>query len=665
MEIMLLIILALFYLVGVPVWLIRISSRLSAVEKNGYKVQPVQKVEHADKTSQSINEMDVDTRDALQELPVYERATAPNNVTTTQKQTSFEEQVGVKWLQWLGISALIVALLFFLKWSFDNGIIGETGRTVIGYILAAAAMLTGDYLRKKHGQWALTCTGGGALAAYIVTWVAFNLYGLFPAIVALNIFACITLIVCVLAGYYNAKPLAVFGILGALLTPLLAGVSTSVFNILIYILIVNIGVVILANMRQWRDLHLFAFVGTILWEFYALAEGSLTFTSALLFIIVFTAIYLGVIALYNIVKKQESVAPDIALLFLNCTVHFGLVLAWLDKTTTMRSQLDAVVALVFAIVLLVFSTNIYKVNKKDTPLVLASLALTVLFSALAIPLQFGNEWVPIAWSLEAVFLLLLSLYLKDPRIQRFAWPVMIAAYIWYLVPINSATNLVNTNIGFGLYFVWAACFIALAVYALKRDDRTQYHLLPFAFVGTMVLLLALGTNVVGATWEATPFYERLLQAIALIGGSYVVLWQAVKRWKNLTDTEQNSFKILGLGVQIVTVLYLSDEFTELIRYLGNKGFISSLGYQINQVGISILWALYATATLFIGFIKKLKPLRMFGMILLLIAIAKLTLIDSASLATGYRVIGFTIVGALLVGASFLYQKNSQMFKDLF
>ncbi len=591
-----------------------------------------------------------------------------------EKEHSMEELVGVHWFQWIGIAALVAALLFFLKWSFDNGLIGPTGRTLIGYLLAGGAIVAGDRLREKYGVWSLAFTGGGAFGSFIVTWIAHQSYHLFPAPVAFAIYILTTVVVCLLAGYYNAIALAAFGIIGGFLTPFLTGGGGSTASLLLYVLILDIGIVALGHARQWRVLNALGFVGTALYEMYALSDGMFDQSFAFAFIAAFLVIYVLIPFYYNLVKQQKSEAPDLLILIGNALLHFGLVLAWLDKTPGLRETYDALVSLVFAAIFLLFASEVYRRNRKDAPLALGSLSLAVLFASIAIPLQLGDVWVPLAWSVEGTFLLWMALTLRDSSIQRFAWIVMAAAYIWYLfVPSNvepmglffdagarlsSPMPVAFLSQGFLLFLAWAVLFVVIASIGLTRDDRKEQTILPFAFTGLAVLAVALFLN---ATVSSTlNGVGRFCEAAALIGGSYVVLFKAQQCWRTLYENEKTMFTALGIAVQIITLLYLTDEFRRAV----DRGTLLA-GYEWSSVGTSILWALYGAVTLVVGMQKNWKPLRLFSLIVLIIAMAKLTLIDLMQLGTGYRVIGFTILGSVLVASSFLYQRKKEELKSFF
>jgi len=661
---------AFFYLIGIPIWLVIIHGRVRELKRKIRQLEEGKTIQEATTPSapppQQIPQQGVPPASMEQRAEEFRKTQKEIPQRKVAEGKSFEEQVGEHWFQWLGIAALILALIFFMKWAFDNGWIGPTGRTVIGYILAGGAIIAGDRLRGKYGVWSLAFTGGGALASYSVTWIAQHTYHLFPSTLSLIIFTLTTVIVCLLAGYYKAIPLAAFGIIGGMLTPLLTGEGGSIIGLLSYILILDIGVLVLGHVQHWRVLNALTFICTLLWEFYALVEGDIQREYALTFMAVFGAIYLLVPALYNIKQKMKSELGDLIVLIGNGIAHFGLLIWWLERTPGLRESIDAPIALVFSVIFLLFSYAIYQSNKEDTPLVLSGLSLTILFASLAIPLQLGEAWTVFAWSVEATFLLWISLELRDKRIQLFAWPVLCAAYIWYFfVPIEGTHAIVALeHSGFYLFLFWVVLFVGIALLTLGDDNRSSQSLLPFVISGGAILLIALLFNTVDDRRSSLDFTGRLIEFAGLVGGSYIVLWQAKRKWPLLSENEKQGFSALGICTQVVTIAYLTYEFREAVD--SKKIFASAENpWQIKRVGTSLLWGVYGTTTLIAGFQKNWKSIRIFSILLLLLTVGKLTLIDLASLGTGARIIGFTVMGVLLVGSSFLYQHNKEKVRSFF
>src|SRR5262245_17801755 len=63
--------------------------------------------------------------------------------------TELEALVGGNWLLMIGIFAIILGCLYFLKMAFDNRWIGDTGRVLIGSFSGLAFLYGGERFRKK------------------------------------------------------------------------------------------------------------------------------------------------------------------------------------------------------------------------------------------------------------------------------------------------------------------------------------------------------------------------------------------------------------------------------------------------------------------------------------------------------------------------------------
>jgi uncharacterized membrane protein len=77
-------------------------------------------------------------------------------------------------------------------------------------------------------------------------------------------------------------------------------------------------------------------------------------------------------------------------------------------------------------------------------------------------------------------------------------------------------------------------------------------------------------------------------------------------------------------------------------------------------GLSLLYTLYGIALIGIGLFTRLASSRILGLWLLGFVAAKLYLFDVWLLGRGYRISAFVALGALLIGASFLYSNFRQL-----
>jgi uncharacterized membrane protein len=78
-----------------------------------------------------------------------------------------------------------------------------------------------------------------------------------------------------------------------------------------------------------------------------------------------------------------------------------------------------------------------------------------------------------------------------------------------------------------------------------------------------------------------------------------------------------------------------------------------------KLGLSIIFAVYALAMIITGISKKMKHIRMGGIILFGITLCKVLFYDLASLSTISKTIVLIVLGVIMLIASFLYNK----FKD--
>jgi uncharacterized membrane protein len=76
-----------------------------------------------------------------------------------------------------------------------------------------------------------------------------------------------------------------------------------------------------------------------------------------------------------------------------------------------------------------------------------------------------------------------------------------------------------------------------------------------------------------------------------------------------------------------------------------------------QFTYSAFFMLYGAALLSAGFWRRSAFLRWQGLVLLAVSIAKVFLFDMNQLSQGFRILSFLGLGALLLGVSFVYQRD--------
>ena len=219
---------------------------------------------------------------SLERRTIIQQKVRPSNphVSSAPKQkatkvsgpsdSSLESAIGTRWIGRIGILAIIFGVAFFLKYSFDNKLIGETGRVILGIFWGAVFIGAGEYLQKKrnlslYGQ---MVSGGGLAVLYLALYAAFALYHLLPAPLAALCMLVITSTGMTLSIRYSAYSLVAIALLGGFLTPVMLSTGQNQPVILFsYVLLLDMGILFLLRFRYWPSLVAASLFGTILLYF--------------------------------------------------------------------------------------------------------------------------------------------------------------------------------------------------------------------------------------------------------------------------------------------------------------------------------------------------------------------------------------------------------------
>ena len=181
---------------------------------------------------------------------------------------NWEQFMGAKLFAWLGGFALLLGVAFFVKYSFDHDLIPPAVRVAIGFVIGAGLIVGGVFLtRKGYTTPAQTLVGAGVVSLYVVTFACrtiyhFEFFGPIPTFLLMTL---ITAAAFVLAVRLNAQVIAILGILGGFLTPVL--INTGVDNplgLFGYLALLDAGLIAVVLATGWRYLVPLSAGGTVL-----------------------------------------------------------------------------------------------------------------------------------------------------------------------------------------------------------------------------------------------------------------------------------------------------------------------------------------------------------------------------------------------------------------
>jgi len=304
------------------------------------------------------------------------RAAQPSKV-----DNSLENIIGTRWIGRVGVLAILFGVAFFLKYSFDNKLIGETGRVILGLMWGIAFIGMGEYFQKRKNMslYGQMLSGGGLAILYLSLYAAFAFYNLIPASLAAAGMLAVTTTGMTLAIRYMTYSLAAIALLGGFLTPLMLSTGQNqVFTLFSYILLLDIGAVIVAGICRWPSLVMVSLAGTILhylgwhYAFYSDAQRWIDFGIKGLFFVLYN-IY--IVLAYRYSEEEKAHVDQMIILAYAAFFVLGAVTLF----HMLSSRQDHFMSLFSYILLLdIGAVVIAGMRRRWSTLVVASLAGTVI-----------------------------------------------------------------------------------------------------------------------------------------------------------------------------------------------------------------------------------------------------------------------------------------------
>ena len=253
-----------------------------------------------------------------------------------------------------------------------------------------AAVSTG---RGRYPIWAQAVTGGGIAILYLSVFAAFALYNLIPAIAALGFSSLVTLAAAGLALRYEARAIAILGILGGFATPIfLAEELPSQEALLAYVLILDVGVLALATFRNWRWFTLLALIGSIILFFFWEEELDPPLVLAQVGITVIFLIFVGATTLFHVLWRRAPRLLDQGLIVLNGMAYLGIsYMLMFEEYRAWMGGFTLLLALFYGLL----GYGLLARHREQVQLSLFTLGLALVFLTIAIPVELDGPWVAV------------------------------------------------------------------------------------------------------------------------------------------------------------------------------------------------------------------------------------------------------------------------------
>jgi uncharacterized membrane protein len=501
------------------------------------------------------------------------------NYAASQRRSraDLEARIGGNWFNRIGVLAIVIGVGFFFKTAYDRDWIKPEGWVAIGLAAGIAFLLGGAKTRRKYESYAYGLIACGISILYLSIFAAFHLWQLVGQPVAFVSMAAVTATAALLSARYNALPIALLGLIGGFITPIL--LSTGHDNqrgLFGYITLLDLGILALAYSKQWRSLNYLAFCGTVAmligWSSYYTPEKLWT---TVFFLTVFFVIFALLAVLYNVVHRRPTNWLDLGLVFANALLYFGSTYALLENR---YHQLLGAFAILVAAFYMVLGYVTYSRDREDSLLVHTFLGLGFLFSVLAVPIQFDQHWVTMAWAIEGAVMTWVGLRARDRTSRYFGLVVFaIAATHWFMVDVHD-----------------------------------------FAFQ---------------AGGSFVPLLNQRALSCAVLVASLAAAAVLYRRYRDSAEEQERSMLaslyVLGANAAAVALLSL-DANDYFARSRGTSDWPNNdVWNNRREFTLSAVWTIYGVMTLVVGILRNQKVVRALAGVLLAAATMKVLTVDLA------------------------------------
>jgi uncharacterized membrane protein len=505
----------------------------------------------------------------------------------------FEVLIAGRWMNYIGILALLLAVAFFLKYAFENNWVGPRGRVGMGLLIGSALFpWSNRLLSRGYKHFSEGIAGLGAAVLYVSLWAGWHYYQLFPQSAAFGLMILVTATATIVAVGRNSQVIAVLALLGGVVTPLLVSTAKNQEVVLFtYIAILGAGMLGVARARDWKTLAPIQFASTLIYfwgwygTFYRDAELLPTAFFATLFFLLFAA--LPVVRSW---RQGELSILETIIVLTNALAYLVALraLLWPEHRWALTLAVVALAAMHIAVERALPQKR--PPDLRMARVVFAGLALT--FVTLAIPIRLDGKWITMAWAVEGAVLIGSGLRIRIAALRGAGFILfLVAAARLTFIPIPAPQFLLNAR--FAAFAISVACFL-LACYFARTAGVEFGETERFAFAAT---------------------------AIAASSGALVAL--SLETW-------------------------------DLFDRMPSLGIDRSLA---QQLALSTLWLVYALALIIAGVRRKSARLRWQALALLGIVIVKVFVFDLSFLDRFYRIVSFFLLGLVLMLISFFYQRR--------
>lgn len=622
-------------------------------------------------------------------------AAVPQKTEAAPKRQFSEAQIGKEWFNKIGAVSIIIGVVLFIGYTFQY--LGPLGKIAIGYLVSIGLISLGLFLSKKYKNYSNGLLAIGWAMSYFTTFATYYIETsqiIFNANLCLLLLFVVSGAMAIFSCFYESEE---FSIIAVSLGALSAIIGNVPFISLLAVIILIVYSVVVAIYKNWATLAFFSIIASYLTYRIALARQEIFthefFQIGSLFLIAYFILF--VLASFFVNSgKYERGKYVISLIAVNI---FSFFILFIDQLYLFYPDADGYFTGLLGIILLYIAGSSYSLAREKKYLYTTYGWLGWGFITLAIPLQLVGSWIAGAWLVEGAALLIIGL-LRNKKSFIYVGFITLALFLFRFAtfdlletaPVSLLSIVVKSRVIFSIFTVFVFFVIALVwdkikervvggfnqviflpsliaagifMISISLDANKNFISLWFLLEGLIIYTIGLLSNRV---------YLRMISLLPMAG--FGLMWlgydsinQKFVNQEIFGDLNYRAIVSLIAAPILYSLYAIAWSFSANLKE-GEKNIrdifvvaasviiVALTFFEVNTKLITVALSLEGTLILAVGFMAKKKILRLIGMVVLLVAILRIFIIDLSFLETIYRIISFVVLGAILMGISFIYTK---------
>lgn len=488
-----------------------------------------------------------------------------------QRRTKIDWEllIGGRWLNRIGALAIILGLIFFIKYAFDHQLINNQMKVATVVLIGFCFLWAGRYFyRKQLPVFAQGLIGAGVATLYLAVYAAYNFYHLINSTFAFILMSLVTIFAFLQALVYNALAVSLLGWCGGYLTPFFVSVNqANALGLFSYLAFLSFGMILVAWIkRNWSILYHLTLLATYMIFFLYLLVQPVPSQWLLRigFLLIFWAIFYGY-ELYYLIRQNQWPIAQLSMASLHAFFLFG-GLVWLLKPNhsdwVMESLLLAGIAYLLPLLILFWRR---KLSQAVTWQVIRHGITFCLFFNLAPIYHWDRFELVLVWLVQAVFFIF---WAHHRRLQWLTFYTLGFLSIVSLVLITQSFRADHhlpflnleclSYLGLTIVFLYGAISQSLST-IIKRIYHVSWS--TACLIGFSIELSTIKEYIYRITNEAyyrelTFLYGMILFASWIV---YSLVLTRIGLWKKIRTLVVTSWCICALGTIYLAIVALTGE----------------------------------------------------------------------------------------------------------